>query len=177
MEQVRLCRAVFLDLAKAYNTVDHQIFLSKLSAYGLSGNSPQWYSSYITDRKQRTCMLWEGDVDNELPVTQGVPQDNISGPLLFVIYINDLPSILECCCASLYADDTMIYCYDSSSQELSGLSEKLNRDLLTVAKWVNDHKLTLNLEIEKLRYVQSSIKLRDACLVPRTKTFTYLKVA
>ena len=147
MEQVRLCKAVFLDLTKAFDTVDHQILLSKLSAYGLSGNSLQWFSSYITDRKQRTCCGKE--MSNELPVTQGMPQGNISGPLLFVIYINDLPSILECCCASLYADDTMIYCYDSSSQELS---EKLNRDLLTVAKWVNDHKLTLNLEIEKLRY-------------------------
>ena len=128
MEQVRLCRAVFLDLTKAFDTVDHQIVLSKLSAYGLSGNSLQWYSSYITDQKQRTCCGKE--MSNELPVTQGVPQGNISGPLLFVIYINDLPSILECCCASLYADDTMIYCYDSSSQELS---EKLNRDLLTLA--------------------------------------------
>ena len=83
-------------------------------------------------------------MSNELPVTQGVPQGNILGPLLFVIYINDLPSILECCCASLYADDTVIYCYGSSSQELS---DKLNRDLLAVAKCgLNDHKLTLNLE-------------------------------
>ena len=71
-----------------------------------------------------------------------VPQGSILGPLLFVIYINDLRSILECCCASLYADDTVIYCYGSSSQELS---DKLNRDLLAVAKWLNDHKLTLNL--------------------------------
>ena len=147
MEQVRLCRAVFLDLTKAFDTVDHQIVLSKLSAYGLSGNSLQWYSSYNTDRNQRTYCGKE--MSNELPVTQGVPQGNISGPLLFVIYINDLLSILGCFCASLYADDTMIYCYDSSSQELS---EKLNRDLLTVAKWLNHHKLTLNLEIEKLRY-------------------------
>ena len=101
----------------------------KLSAYGLSGNSLQWYSSYITDRKQRTCC--GSEMSNELPVTHGVPQGNILGPLLFVIYINDLPSTLECCCASLYADDTVIYCYGSSSQELN---DKLNRDLLAAAK-------------------------------------------
>ena len=87
-----------------------------------------------------------------------VPQGNILGPLLFVIYINDLPSILECCCASLYADDTVIYCYGSSSQELS---DKLNRDLLAVAKWLNDHKLTLNLEKTKCMLVGSNRKLES----------------
>ena len=144
MEQGRLCGAVFLDLTKAFDTVDHQILLSKLSAYGLSGNSLQWFRSYITDRKQRTSC--RNEMSNELPVTHGVPKGSILGPLLFVIYINDLPSILECCYASLYADDTVIYCYGSSSQELS---DKLNRDLLAVAKWLNDQKLTLNLEKTK----------------------------
>ena len=72
MEQGRLCGAVFLDLTKAFDTVDHQILLSKLSAYGLSGNSLKWFRSYITDRKQRTSC---GDeMSNELPVTHGVPQ-------------------------------------------------------------------------------------------------------
>ena len=136
MEQGRLCGAVFLHLTKAFDTVDHQILLSKLSVYGLSGNSLQRFRSYITDRKQRSSC--GNEMSNELPVTHGVPQGSILGPLLFDIYINDLPSILECCCASLYADDTVIYCYGSSSQELS---DKLNRDLLAVAKWLNDHKL------------------------------------
>ena len=82
-------------------------------------------------------------MSNELPETHRVPQGSILGSLLFVVYINDLPSILECYCASLCADDTVIYCCGSSSQELS---DKLNHHLLAEAKWLNDHKLILNLE-------------------------------
>ena len=155
MEQGRLCGAVFLDLTKAFDTVDHQILLSKLLAYDLSGNSLQWFRSYITDRKQRTS--WGNEISNELPVTHGVPQGTILGPLLFGIYINDLPSILECYCASLYADDTVIYCYGSSSE----LSDKLNRDLLAQAKWLNDHKLTLNLEKIKCVLIGINRKLES----------------
>ena len=73
---------------------------------------------------------------------------------MFVIYINDLPSILKCCCASLYADDTVIYCYGSSSQELS---DELNRDLFAVAKGLNDH----NLEKTKCMLVGSNRKLES----------------
>ena len=87
MEQGRLCGAVFLDLTKTFDTVDHQILLSKLSAYGFSGNSLQWFRSYITDRKQRTSC--GNEMSNEFLVTHGVPQGSILGPccLLFISMI------------------------------------------------------------------------------------------
>ena len=153
MERGKLCGAVFLDLTKAFDTVDHGILLSKLSAIGLSGNSLNWFQSYINKRSQRTCC--ESELSSKLPITHGVPQGSILGPLLFVIYINDLPSVLQSSSASLYADDTVIYCYGSSSRELS---EKLNRDLLTVAQWMNEHKLTLNLEKTKCILIGSNRK-------------------
>ena len=96
-------------------------------------------------------------MSNELPVTFTGCLRVLLGPLLFVIYIDDLPSILECYCASLYADDTAIYCYGSSSE----LSDKLNRDLLAQAKKLNDHKLTLNLEKNKCMLVGSNRKLES----------------
>ena len=72
MEQGKLSGAVFLDLTKAFDTVDHGILLSKLSAIGLSGNSLQWFRSYVTERKQRTSC--ENELSGELPVTHGFPQ-------------------------------------------------------------------------------------------------------
>ena len=80
IEQGRRCGAMFLDLTKAFDTVDHQILLSNLSAYGLSGNSLQWFRFYITDRKQRTSC--GNEMSNGLPVTHGVPQGSIIRPLV-----------------------------------------------------------------------------------------------
>ena len=114
--------------------------------------------SYLTGRQQRTSC--GNELSEELPVTQGVPQGTILEPLLFVIYINNLPNVLNSYYASLYADDTVIYCYGTSSKEFS---DKLNNDLLdaTVAKWLHDHKLTLNLDKTKCMLIGS--KNKNSC--------------
>ena len=99
-------------------------------------------------------------MSDELLVIHGVPQGIILGPLLFVTYINDLPSVPDACHESLYADDTVIYWYGSSSQELS---DKLNQDLLVVATWLSEHKFTLNLDKTKCMLVGNIAYFLQLC--------------
>ena len=159
MEQGKLCGAVFLDLTKAFDTVDHGLLLSKLSAIGVRHSALQWFQSYLSNRKQRVCC--GNELSEELPITYGVPQGSILGPLLFIIYINDLPNVLKFSCASLYADDTVVYCYGSTPQDVRDM---LNEDLLSVAKWLEENKLTLNLEKTKCMLIGSSRKFRNVSL-------------
>ena len=148
--------AVFLDLTKAFDAVDNGILLRQLSEIGLHvcENSLQWFHSNITDRKQRTCC--GNELSDELPVTHGflrevswVPCYSSSTSTI------KLPGILDACYASLYADEMVIYCYGSSSQEWI---DKLNQDLLVLAKWLNEHKVTLNLDKTKCMLIGSSRK-------------------
>jgi hypothetical protein len=154
MEQGNLCGAVFLDLTKAFDTVDHCILLSKLSAIGVSPSSIKWFESYLSNRKQRTSC--GNELSDALPVTVGVPQGSILGPLLFVVYINNLPDAVINSEVTLYADDTVLY-YFSKDPRL--LEDKLNEDLLRVAHWLRENKLTLNLDKTKSMIIGSNRKL------------------
>ena len=107
---------VFLDLSKAFDTVDRSLLLTKLKQTGASENVTGWFRSYLSNRFQLTAI---SDVQSTLrPVQVGVPQGSILGPLLFLVYINDLPECLEDCEVALYADDTMIYFSNSCVTEI-----------------------------------------------------------
>ena len=95
---------VFLDLKKAFDTVDHNILISNLSAYGIRGTSIEWFKSYLSERKHKYFL--NGSLSSNRVLSCGIPQGTILGPLLFLLYINDLPNCLMHSQARIYADDT-----------------------------------------------------------------------
>ena len=130
--------AIFLDLAKAFDSVDHDILLQKLPRYGIKGNALKFFRSYLTARTQFVRL---GRTESSiLPVDFGVPQGSILGPLLFIIFINDLPNATNLF-IKLFADDTFL-CAQNSDIEL--LETEVNRELNNVYQWLVANKLTLN---------------------------------
>ena len=127
--------------------------MSRLSSVGVSTSALEWFTSYLSNRKQRTSC--ENELSEALPVTFGVPQGSILGPLLFLVYINELPAVIEHCEVSLYADDTVLYFF---SKEPHQLESKLNEDLYNVALWLEENKLTLNLSKTKSMLIGSNRK-------------------
>ncbi len=95
---------VFIDLHKAFNTVDINILLSKLSLFGISGVEIQWFRSYLTGSSQ--SVIFDGHLSHPLPVSIGVSQGSILSPLLFFHYLNDHPKLAHNCSVNMYADDT-----------------------------------------------------------------------
>ena len=115
---------IFIDLRKAFDTVNHGILLKKLEHYGIRENTLDRFQSYLSDRKQFVDI--DGKPSELLGTTCGVPQGSVLGPLLFLIYINDIPNISTILNFYLFADDTNIY-YESSS--LDKLESTINREL------------------------------------------------
>ncbi|CAB4028024.1 Hypothetical predicted protein, partial [Paramuricea clavata] len=130
---------LFLDLKKAFDTVDHEILLKKLHLYGIKGTTYAWFESYIQNRK--SICLMNGKKSHAREIRCGVPQGSNLGPILFLLYINDLPKCLETTKANLFADDTNLSCAGLDANEIE---TKLKRDLENVHSWLRCNKLTLN---------------------------------
>lgn len=113
--------AVYIDLAKAFNTINHDIIIAKLSKLGLPAKFITLMVSYLNSRTQHT--IFNGQESSNRAIADGVPQGSILGPALFLCYINDLPEIDLGCKVSLYADNTVLY---SSGDNLSNVLTSLN---------------------------------------------------
>lgn len=135
----RVIVAVFLDLQRAFETIDRSILVQKLERYGIKGVELEWFKSYLSNRVQRTRV--SNELSERLTVTLGVPQGAVLGTLLFIIYINDLGNVLQHAKARLFADDTLLYVSGSSADECI---EQLNADLISVEGYLKMNKLKLN---------------------------------
>jgi hypothetical protein len=139
LDRGQVACGVFIDLKKAFDTVDHDILLHKLSHYGVRGVSKLWFQSYLSDRQQFVTIANCNSSLKNIP--HGVPQGSVLGPLLFLIYINDLHNALLYSEPYLFADDTNLI---HISNSMKSLNKKLNIDLKLLCKWLNANKIALN---------------------------------
>ena len=131
---------IFIDLKKAFDTIDHSVLIRKLHKYGVDRSSLKWFESYLCDRSQK-CSI-NGHLSNIAPVSCGVPQGSNLGPLLFLVYINDLPNCLSLASPRMFADDTNITFAASTTADLENV---INSELRNLNCWLVTNKLSLNI--------------------------------
>ena len=148
---------VFLDLSKAFDTINHEILLAKLKYYGLENKELKWFTSYLTNRKQFVDI--NGTVSDMKSITTGVPQGSILGPLLFLIYINDLSHATDLL-PIVYADDTTVIdsigSISANSENIDITINTINTKLDTIYQWLCANKLSLN--VKKNKYMMFYLK-------------------
>ena len=132
---------VFLDFSKAFDTVNHDILFDKLEMYGIRGVALKWFKSYLSNRYQ--YVVYNGEQSDRKLITCGVPQGSILGPLLFLLYINDLADVSDKLFALLFADDSNMFI---SGKDIDELVNSMNNEMEKVIDWLNVNKLSLNLK-------------------------------
>ena len=139
--------AMFLDLSKAFDTLEHEVVLRKLEKYGVRGIANNWYRDYLSNRKMRVkCTIastGKTEYSDYKQVTYGTPQGSCLGPLIFIIFTNDLHHQLHHCKSLLFADDTTIY---KSHRNLQYLTWCIEDDMNRLMNWFKANKLTLNIQ-------------------------------
>ena len=151
MEEKKFTIGIFIDLKKAFDTIDHKILLDKLNAYGVRGIAGKWLTSYLSNRKQFVNV--HNVCSDLLDISCGIPQGSILGPTLFLLYINDLCNASSILKFTLFADDTNLY---FSGLNLHHLCNIVNDELENVNIWFKVNKLTLN--PSKTKYIIFSNK-------------------
>jgi len=133
--------SVFLDLSKAFDTLNHRILLDKLHSYGIRGPLHQWVTDFLSNRKQ--FISFHSTKSIELPVSCGVPQGSTLSPLLFLLYINDVVHVSSSLKFILFADDTSVFL---SGKDINQLINTLNSELSKLYTWLCINKLSLNIK-------------------------------
>lgn len=144
---------IFLDFSKAFDTVNHKILLTKLSKYGIRGKPLEWFESYLTNRLQFVQI--GNDQSNPLKMICGVPQGSTLGPLLFLLYINDIVNSSSILSFRIFADDANIFYADNDPKKLELV---MNNELIKVFQYCGINKLSINMEKTKYMLITPSRK-------------------
>ena len=160
MDKGKIPITIYLDLSKAFDTLNHNILLNKLKYYGVGGGALRWFQNYLSTRTQFVEI--DGIRSNFSNIDTGVPQGSILGPLLFIIYLNDINTVSKKFEAILYADDTslssILKTFSNSASD--NTSHDINTELALIHDWLLANKLSLNIKKTKymiFRYPQKHI--------------------
>ena len=147
IDKQKVTAVVLLDMSKAFDSLDHRILLLRLQDIGVSSTALRWFSSYLSNRFQAVRI--NSELSDRLSIQSGVPQGSILGPILFSIYVNDLPSVPQCCKSRTYVDDNKLY-ITFPVQQCASIVEDINEDLTRIRNWCFDNCLLLNASKTKL---------------------------
>ena len=189
LDKRKLPLALFLDFSKAFDTINHDILIDKLKHYGVTDVALKWFRSYLTNRKQ--FVLYKDKKSKESVITTGVPQGSILGPLLFIVYINDIAKITNKFKFTIYADDTTLiepictFAHSTQNKNMHDLSMEINNELEKIVQWLALNKLSLNAKKTKFmifHYKQKKIKdiipklIINKVVIERVNDFNFLGI-
>ena len=188
LDNKKLPIALYLDFSKAFDTINHAILMDKLKHYGVTGVALRWFKDYLTNRKQ--FVQYKDKVSKMSTITTGVPQGSILGPLLFIIYINDIAKITNKFKFTIYADDTTLIepiCTfaQPNLRNRNKLAQEINNELEKIVNWLALNKLSLNAKKTKFmmfHYKQKSINnivpklVINKVAIERVEVFNFLGV-
>ena len=157
---------VFIDFRKAFDVIDHELLLKKLSIYGATPSTVAWFKSYLSERKEFISL--GKTTSKQLTVKQGVPQGSILGPVLFLLFVNDMPLHVQKSTTDIYADDTTLS-LSSNWKTLPLLNQSLSQDLSEKERWDRENKMYMNMQKTKALLVTEK-RLRKRMIQDTRKT-------